>query len=123
MISWVSLFLLIMVMLCLVTVLWILWKILKTFQKTQESQERVAIAQTEVLSKALSLLSAQDAMTYQAIQAMESPSFEPDQPEINVIDDTPPSNDEWDRLYDKHLRGEAMSADEQARFERGFAAA
>lgn len=144
MISSVSLFLLIiLLLLLLVAVIVILWQMLKSFQKTQErqsrltkeilteqsksqkeiqeSQERIAIAQTEVVSKAMSLLASSDALTYQAIQAMENPpedSIETSQ--SNVIDDVPPSDEEWDRLYAKHLGGEAMSDEESERFNRGF---
>lgn len=124
---WLIILLVILGYLSLIFLFLLLWKTVIEFRKAQDRQAEVSLAQIELVKHSTSLLAAGDVLSYQQIRLMDNPSQEALEPssisdeETEMVNDTPPSDERANELYDKHLRGEEFTDDEARQFERIFA--
>jgi hypothetical protein len=112
--------------LIILLLVWFLLQFLSRAKEMQESQNQVMIqasqdqaksmlAMASLLSQQANLIASQDALTYQALMAT-TPTLvsEPEKPEEEL---QPLDEAEYQRIYDKHMRGEVLTDNERVRFE------
>jgi hypothetical protein len=105
-IIWISLSIL-MLFLILLAIL-VIFLILRYFQRILADKKEVELAQVELLSKSVALLSAKDPLSYQAIQVMDQQTTSDSKQELEDIDS----------LMARDAAGEKLTEEEYARIDQ-----